>query len=94
MERHPHILNASSNLLGFAFIVIGALKLTHSNAKSFGDESAWISTALFLVAILSSYWAIRRNATTVRLNIIADIGFFGGLLFLTASLLIAATSEI
>ena len=91
MERHPHILNASSNLLGFAFIVIGALKLTNSNAKSFGDESAWVATALFLGAILTSYWAIRRNATTARLNIIADSGFFGGLFFLTASLLIAAT---
>ena len=90
MHRHPHLLNAATNLLGFAFVVIGALKLTNSNAKSYADECAWCATALFLVEIGCSYWAIRCNDCNKSLNIIADTSFFGGLLLLTASLVIAA----
>ena len=91
MHRYPHLLNASTNLLGFSFVVIGALKLTNSNAKSWSDECAWIASALFLMAIVCSYWAIRRNETTMALNLVADSTFLGGLLVLTVSLGIGAS---
>jgi len=92
MHRHPPLLNAATNLLALAFVIIGALKLTDSNAKSYADECAWCATAFFLGAIVSSYWAIRRNDSSRRLNIIADTSFFAGLLLLTASLLIGAVA--
>jgi len=90
MHRHPHILNAATSLLGFTFVVIGALKLTDSNAKSYADECAWVASMFFLAAIICSYWAIRRNNSNAGLNNVADTSFFGGLLLLTTSLLIAA----
>ena len=31
IDRNPQILNATSNLLGICFVVIGGLKLTNSN---------------------------------------------------------------
>ena len=91
MQRYPHLLNAATNLLGFSFVIIGALKLTNSNAKSYSDECAWTASGLFLVAIVCSYWVIRRNNTNVALNFVADSTFVGGLLLLTASLAVAAT---
>jgi hypothetical protein len=90
MHRHPPLLNAATNLLGLAFVVIGALKLTDSNAKSYADECAWCAAAFFLAAITCSYWAIRRNDSSKRLNIMADTSFFAGLLLLTTSLMIGA----
>jgi cytochrome bd-type quinol oxidase subunit 2 len=91
MQRHPHLLNAATNLLGFSFVIIGALKLTNSNARSYADECAWAASVLFLAAIVCSYSAIRRNATNKWLNVLSDGSFFGGLTLLTASLAIGAT---
>ena len=90
-QRYPHLLNASTNLLGFSFVIIGALKLTDSNAKSYSDECAWVASGFFLVAILSSYWVIRRTDPNVALNTIADMTFLGGLVLLTVSIMIGAT---
>jgi uncharacterized membrane protein YjfL (UPF0719 family) len=91
MHRHPHVLNASCNLLGVSFVVIGALKLSHSNAQSYADEVAWGSAALFLFSIVASYWAIRNNDTNRFNNLIADGSFFGGVLLLALSVIVAAT---
>ena len=43
------------------------------------------------MAIVCSYWAIRRNETTMALNLVADSTFLGGLLVLTVSLGIGAS---
>jgi cell division protein FtsW (lipid II flippase) len=91
MHRYPHLLNASTNLLGFSFVIIGALKLSNSDARSYSDECAWIASSFFLVAIVCSYWVIRRNDTNRALNAVADTAFLGGLLLLTFSLAIGAT---
>jgi hypothetical protein len=91
MHRYPHLLNAATSLLGFSFVIIGALKLTNSNARSYADECAWTASALFLAAIVCSYWVIRRNATNRPLNLVADATFLCGLLALTFSLVIGAS---
>jgi hypothetical protein len=56
MNHHPHILNASCNLLGICFIIIGSLKLADLNSRSYGDEIAWAATSLFFVSIITSYF--------------------------------------
>lgn len=91
MHRHPHVLNAATNLLGVSFVIIGALKLSHSNARSYADEVAWASAGLFLVSVVASYWAIRKNETNVFINTVADGSFFLALLLLASSVAIAAT---
>ena len=60
-QRHPHILNASVNLLSICFIVIGGLQLTDRNASTFADEAAKISAVALFVSTLMSYWAIREE---------------------------------
>ena len=44
-DRHPQILNASTNLLGICFAIITGLKVTGSNPKSYADEIAWCAVA-------------------------------------------------
>ncbi len=61
IDRHPHILNASTNLLGICFFVIGSLKFTNLNTKSFADEMAWVAAMLFFVSALVAYFAIRNG---------------------------------
>jgi nicotinamide riboside transporter PnuC len=90
MHRHPHVLNASSNLLGICFVLIGALKLTRSNAGSFADETAWAAAAMFLVSIVASYAAIRNNDTNWWQNLAADVTFFGGVGLLALAMVITA----
>jgi hypothetical protein len=90
MHRHPHVLNASSNLLGICFVIIGALKFTKSDAGSFADETAWVAALMFLVSITASYIAIRNGNANKWKNIVADVAFFCGLLALSLSVFILA----
>jgi hypothetical protein len=86
MPRHPHILNASTNLLGICFVVIGGLKLTNRSNETWADEIAWAATGLLFVAILSSYLAIRHDGHHTWLIAIADISFIVGVVALIGSL--------
>ncbi|MFO1132781.1 MAG: hypothetical protein U1E16_12330 [Hyphomicrobiales bacterium] len=90
MHRHPHLLNAATNLLGFALVIVGAVKFTNVGAKSYADECAWSAIFLFIVCISVSYWAIRGGIENGALNATADLTFFGGIASLTASLCFAA----
>jgi hypothetical protein len=90
MHRHPHILNAASNLLGICFVLIGALKFTRSNAQSFADEAAWVAAALFLASIAASYLAIRNEDANPWHNVVADIAFFLGILMLAIAMIMTA----
>ena len=90
MHRHPHVLNASSNLLGICFVIIGALKFTKSDVGSFTDETAWIAALAFLVSITASYLAIRNGSSGKWRNIVADTAFFCGLFALSLSVFLLA----
>src|SRR5436305_321189 len=61
MSRHPHILNASSSLLGICFVIITGLKLTGANPQSWADEITWIASLLFLASIVVSYLGVRNE---------------------------------
>jgi len=90
MHRHPHILNAASNLLGICFVLIGTLKFTNSNAQSLADEAAWAAACLFLLSIAASYLAIRNDDANRWQNIVADIAFFLGILSLAVAMMMTA----
>ena len=46
MDRHPHILNASTNLLGICLGLITGLRLTNFGETSVGDEVAWAAALI------------------------------------------------
>lgn len=91
MHRSPQILSASTSLLSICFIVIGGLKLTNSNARSYADETAWVATGLLLISILNSYLSVRNAGLRAWQEAIADWSFLGGLFCLILSLIIGAT---
>jgi hypothetical protein len=84
MERPPQILNASTNLLGICFVIIGGLKLTNSNSLSFADEIAWGAALLLLTSTISAWFALDRPGRVAR---IADAAFLAGLFMLMTSVL-------
>ncbi len=90
MHRPPHILNASTNLLGICFIIITGLRLASANARSYADEVAWLAAILLFTSTLSAYLAIRNHGARPWQAQVADAAFIGGVCALALSVLIAA----
>ncbi|HVV28838.1 MAG TPA: hypothetical protein VHC40_12815 [Rhizomicrobium sp.] len=89
MHRPPHILNASTNLLGICFVIITGLRLASANARSYADEVAWLAALLLFVAALAAYLSIRNEHDGWGVRV-ADAAFLGGITALALSVVIAA----
>lgn len=88
-EKSPHILNASSNLLGICFIVLTSLKVMKISYKTIIDEVTIAAIILFMTSCIFSFLSIRgKHSNKERLENIADIVFISGLslLFITTIL--------
>ena len=88
-DKAPHILNASSNLLGLCFIVLTSLKLFDISQKTFIDEMTSLASVLFMASCILSFLSIRGNIKkSGRFENIADYLFLTGivLLFVTTIL--------
>ena len=88
-EKSPHILNASSNLLGICFIVLASLKLLDKSEKTIIDEITVAAIVLFMASCILSFLSIRReNRKSEMFERVADIIFLAGLslLFVTTLL--------
>jgi hypothetical protein len=82
-DKSPHILNASSNLLGICFVVLTSLKLLKISQKTLIDEFTVIATVLLMASCLLSFLAIRGNIKNgSRHETIADYFFVAALLIL------------
>ncbi|HEU4548520.1 MAG TPA: hypothetical protein VFS01_02405 [Rhizomicrobium sp.] len=87
-HRPPHILSASTNLLGICFVVIGGLKLSGSNHRSLADEAAWLAAVLLFVSALTAYLALRDESPNPLPARIADLTFLAGMTTLALSVVI------
>jgi hypothetical protein len=65
-DKSPHILNASSNLLGLCFVVLTSLKLFKISQKTFIDELTSIAIVLFMASCILSFLSIRGNIKKKR----------------------------
>jgi hypothetical protein len=90
MHRPPHILNASTNLLGICFIIITGLRLASANVRSYADEVAWVAALLLFTSMLTAYLAIRNDGARAWQIGVADAAFLGGVTALALSVVIAA----
>jgi len=82
-DKSPHILNASSNLLGLCFIVLTSLKLFKISQKTFIDELTSVAIVLFMASCILSFLSIRGNIKrSGRLENIADYLFLTGIILL------------
>lgn len=90
MNRSPHILNVSSNLLGITLLIIAGLHLTDKAAQSFADEIAWLGAVCFLAACFLSYMSIGNSRASVRLEVWADRIFLTGMTSLFCAIVVLA----
>jgi hypothetical protein len=82
MPRHHHILNAASNLLGIALLIITGLHLTGTEAKTMADEIGWVAAGCLSLSSLLSYIAIRLEPMPGPFEAWADRIFLAGLVSL------------
>lgn len=94
MPKHTHILNAASNLLGIAFVIIAGLKVTRMNGQTLADEIAWIAAVCLCLSCILSYAAIRAEPNGSRAEGWADRIFLFGLVALFAAVLTLATATV
>ncbi|MBS1582258.1 MAG: hypothetical protein JST66_08680 [Bacteroidetes bacterium] len=91
VQRSPHILSTSSNLLGLCLIVMTSLKLSDRAATSLMDEATGVAAILLMGSCLLSFLSIRTSdpARSERIERMADAVFLGGLslVFLTIVLI-------
>ncbi len=80
--KQPHILNASSNLIGICFILITGLKITGKSDTTWADELSLVAAFVFLGSCLLSYISLRSATQTAFYEKIADLFFLIGILIL------------
>ena len=84
-----HILSVSAGMVGVCLTVIGLIRvvITLRNADTFADDLLAFDAILFLVACLTSYWALRtRSAQRMyRLERFADVVFLLALVLMVAN---------
>lgn len=95
-KKSTHILNASTNLLGFSMIIITSLKITKTSHHTFLDEFAGIAAILFACSSFFSFMSIRsRNESSGnRYESIADYLFLIALFCIVLSVIIITTAII
>lgn len=85
------ILNASSNLLGFCFVILTSLKLFNVADRTLVDEFLIVTLVLFMTSCLLSFLAIRSTEEKgKKIEKAAEFTFMTGLFLLFATTLLFA----
>lgn len=76
-NRSPHILNTSTNLLGFCLIILTSIKVARFTEATLIDDFTGVAAVLLMASCLLSFLSMRSNKTetSVRLETIADYTF-------------------
>jgi hypothetical protein len=85
MSRNSHILNAASNLLGIALLIVTGINITDHADKGYADEAGMVAALLLAISCVVSYMSIRRGDDGIRLEAWADKIFVSGLIALLAA---------
>ena len=88
--RRPRLLSAAANLLGICILIIGGLKLSRLDSRTYSDEVAWLSAVFVVVSIFLSYLSTRADTERHWQSRIANWSFFLGIDALIVSMVIAA----
>ena len=91
-EKAPHILNTSSNLLGFSFLILTSTRAIGLPQTSIATKIAATCVVIFSVSSLISYTSIQTKIKE-RSQLLEDIAsfffFFGQLILTVGAILIA-----
>lgn len=82
-NNSQHILNTSSNLLGFCLIVLTSLKISKFSERTLIDEFIGVACILLVSSSLFSFLSIRSKTEKKAIynEKIADNIFIAGLIF-------------
>lgn len=89
-KKSPHILNASSNLLGFSLLIITSLKISKISQNTYLDEFAAIACIFFACSCFFSFLAIRtpKEKEETKFETIADYLFLTALFCIVLAVII------
>ncbi|MBL0258539.1 MAG: hypothetical protein IPQ03_13880 [Bacteroidetes bacterium] len=81
-DKSSHILNTSSNLLGFCLLVITSLKISNYSERTLIDEFTALSALLFILSSILSFLSMRTKKIIFsnRYESLADTIFLVALL--------------
>ena len=80
LGKQPHILNASSNLIGICFVLITGLRITHLSNTTIADEISFFSAFCLLGSCVLSYISLRSTgAISLHEERATDYLFMAGL---------------
>ncbi|KMQ71491.1 hypothetical protein [Chryseobacterium koreense] len=86
-KKSPHILNASSNLLGFCLLIITSLKISKISGSTYVDDIAAVASLSLVVSCFLSFLAIRTENDVLE----KKYEKYGDYLFLFALVCISCT---
>ena len=91
-EKSPHILNSSSNLLGFCLVVLTSIKISKFAAATYIDEITGVSAMMLMISCILSFLSIRSKKETrsEKLERAADIIFLIGLISLSGTIVLVS----
>ncbi|MEI6411828.1 MAG: hypothetical protein WCR52_20720 [Bacteroidota bacterium] len=89
-DKSSHILNTSSNLLGFCFFILTSIKMVDHQNETIIDESMAVAALIFMTASILSFLSIRSNneKRSDWYESVADWFFITGLIILFFVILI------
>lgn len=92
--KAPHLLNASTNLVGFSFILLTSLKLFALARTSFISQMVAVVVVAFILCSFFSFLSLRSKSKllTRRYELIADYIFVSALTLLLAVCLLLTLS--
>lgn len=83
MNKSAHILNTSSNLLGFSFLVLVSIKGLGLPQGGLVDEMVAVQIIIFAMSSILSFVSIRigNQLRSAKYETYADFVFLAGLIF-------------
>lgn len=91
-SKSPHILNTSSNLLGFCLIVLTSIKVAHFNQVTIIDDCTGIAAILLMASCLLSFLSMRskHRRRSEKMEEAADYIFLLSLIFISVTIVIVS----
>jgi hypothetical protein len=94
-DNFPHILTASSTLLGLCFVVLTSMHVANKREASLIDEFTAAAIIMFMTSSILSYLSMRSSKDPKpQYEKIADVVFLAGLLFLFITTMLIAFNVI
>jgi hypothetical protein len=87
-SKSPHILNTSTNLLGFCLIVLTSIKVARFNHATIIDDCTGVASLLLMASCMLSFLAIRsgNENRSRKMETIADYTFLLALICISITI--------